>query len=219
MRLLLICLTLIPLAGCSRNWEDTRPASEAGGTGILQSGEVAEGTGAVSSVSQLPAYGHHGAVQPFGSKGEAASYEFGTGYKVGAGDRLTVKVAGEPDLSSDYLVDGAGTISMPYVQTITIAGLTTSEIEDMIAGRLRWLEPGAKPLGKIAQATLVFPDGTLALTEAGTKHRAAGTPEEQHRNQQNCHRNRDPQERLRDQRRYLQGPGHVWGTDAPGIRF
>ncbi len=43
----------------------------------------------------------------------------------------------------------------------------------MIAGRLRWLEPWAKPLGKIAQATLVFPDGTLALTEAGTKHRAS----------------------------------------------
>jgi len=43
----------------------------------------------------------------------------------------------------------------------------------MIAGRLRWLEPGAKPLGKIAQATLEFTSGTLALTEAGTKHRAS----------------------------------------------
>ncbi|MCG8407397.1 MAG: hypothetical protein MI923_19535 [Phycisphaerales bacterium] len=43
----------------------------------------------------------------------------------------------------------------------------------MIAGRFRWLKRGAKPPGKIGLATFDFPTGTLAVTEAGTKKRAA----------------------------------------------
>jgi formamidopyrimidine-DNA glycosylase len=43
----------------------------------------------------------------------------------------------------------------------------------MIAGRLRWLAAGAKPPGKIALALFEFDRGTLALTEAGSKRRAA----------------------------------------------
>jgi formamidopyrimidine-DNA glycosylase len=45
----------------------------------------------------------------------------------------------------------------------------------MIAGRLRWREPGAKlGLGpKIVQASFEFADGTLFLTEAGSKKRAS----------------------------------------------
>jgi formamidopyrimidine-DNA glycosylase len=43
----------------------------------------------------------------------------------------------------------------------------------MIAGRLRWLPPGAKPPGRIGLAAFDFPNGTLALTEAGTRRRAA----------------------------------------------
>jgi formamidopyrimidine-DNA glycosylase len=43
----------------------------------------------------------------------------------------------------------------------------------MIAGRLRWLEPGAKPPARITLATFEFANGMLAFTEAGTKRRAA----------------------------------------------
>ena len=43
----------------------------------------------------------------------------------------------------------------------------------MIAGRLRWKQKGAKAPGKIGLATFDFPDGTLLLTEAGTKRRAS----------------------------------------------
>jgi formamidopyrimidine-DNA glycosylase len=43
----------------------------------------------------------------------------------------------------------------------------------MIAGRLRWRDKGQKPPGKIAQATFEFPNGTLFLTEAGSKRRAS----------------------------------------------
>src|ERR1041385_8314686 len=43
----------------------------------------------------------------------------------------------------------------------------------MIAGRLRWKKKGTKPPGKIGLAAFDFPDGTVLLTEAGTKRRAS----------------------------------------------
>ncbi len=43
----------------------------------------------------------------------------------------------------------------------------------MIAGRFRWLAPGAKPPGRIGLACFDLPTGTLALTEAGTTRRAS----------------------------------------------
>lgn len=43
----------------------------------------------------------------------------------------------------------------------------------MIAGRLRWLKPAAKPPGKITQAVFEFDSGQLAFTEAGSKRRAS----------------------------------------------
>src|SRR5213592_3306540 len=45
----------------------------------------------------------------------------------------------------------------------------------MIAGRLHWRPAGARPPGKIGLAALDFSTGTLVLTEAGTKRRAART--------------------------------------------
>ena len=43
----------------------------------------------------------------------------------------------------------------------------------MIAGRLHWKEPGARPPGRVGLAAFDFPTGTLVLTEAGSKRRAA----------------------------------------------
>jgi formamidopyrimidine-DNA glycosylase len=43
----------------------------------------------------------------------------------------------------------------------------------MIAGRLHWKAAGARPPGKIGLAAFDFSTGTLLLTEAGTKRRAA----------------------------------------------
>jgi formamidopyrimidine-DNA glycosylase len=43
----------------------------------------------------------------------------------------------------------------------------------MIAGRLRWLAPGAKLPGKLALAAFEFEHGQLVLTEAGTTRRAS----------------------------------------------
>jgi formamidopyrimidine-DNA glycosylase len=43
----------------------------------------------------------------------------------------------------------------------------------MIAGRLHWKEAGAKLPGRVGLAAFDFPSGTLTLTEAGSKRRAA----------------------------------------------
>jgi formamidopyrimidine-DNA glycosylase len=43
----------------------------------------------------------------------------------------------------------------------------------MIAGRLHWRPPGAALAGRQNLAAFDFADGSLTLTEAGTKHRAS----------------------------------------------
>src|SRR3984885_7536607 len=43
----------------------------------------------------------------------------------------------------------------------------------MIAGRLHWRPPGAKLAGRNTLAAFAFDDGSLELTEAGTKRRAS----------------------------------------------
>ncbi len=43
----------------------------------------------------------------------------------------------------------------------------------MVAGRLQWQESGASPNRKIGLAAFDFPNGTLTITEAGTKKRAS----------------------------------------------
>src|SRR5262249_17631673 len=43
----------------------------------------------------------------------------------------------------------------------------------MIAGRFRWRPPGSRIPGRLRLAAFDFPTGTLLLTEAGTKKRAA----------------------------------------------
>jgi len=43
----------------------------------------------------------------------------------------------------------------------------------MIAGRLHWRQRGAKLAGRQSLAAFDFPNGSLVLTEAGTKHRAS----------------------------------------------
>ena len=45
----------------------------------------------------------------------------------------------------------------------------------MIAGRFRWLKPGAKIPGRLGLAAFDFENGTLVLTEAGTQRRASIT--------------------------------------------
>lgn len=134
---LIAALAALSLAACAQGWDATMPSSPPGGTGIAGNGSVTEGPEAYASVTRVSTHDEAGAVAPYGSQGTAAAYEYETGYKVGAGDRLTVRVAGEAELSSEYVVDGSGNISMPYIQTVQIAGMTAPEIENHLSAKLR----------------------------------------------------------------------------------
>jgi polysaccharide biosynthesis/export protein len=108
-----------------------------GGTGIMADDTLASGPDAVSSVSQLPTHNNIGPIPPYAAQGEAAAYEFSNGYRVGAGDRLAIKVAGETDLTGEYVVDATGVLSLPYVQSVPVAGMNTGQIERLIVSKLK----------------------------------------------------------------------------------
>ncbi len=133
-----ICVvTSLLLSACAEKWETTAPSAPPGGTGIMADDSLASGPEAFSSVSQLPSTNQVGAIPPFATQGQAAAYEFGAGYRVGAGDRLSIRVAGEQDLTGEFIVDATGVLSMPYVQSVPVAGMNTGQIEKLIQQKLK----------------------------------------------------------------------------------
>ena len=80
-------------------------------------------------------------------------------------------VSPEPSALEGRQVIGARRIGKRLV--LAFEGGVFAVIHLMVAGRLRWLLPGGKPPGRIALATFEFDQGTLVLTEAGTKRRAS----------------------------------------------
>lgn len=62
---------------------------------------------------------------------------FSDGYLLGVGDRISVIVLGEKDLSMELLVNGQGSINYPFLGEIRVAGLTVNALRDEIEGRLK----------------------------------------------------------------------------------
>lgn len=58
-------------------------------------------------------------------------------YALGTGDKLRVIVFGQDNLSNVYAVDSVGRISMPLVDVVPVAGLTTQQAERAIEAKLR----------------------------------------------------------------------------------
>ena len=127
MRYFYVVFCCLFLSACVDTWETVSPNSPSGGTGILANGNLGEGPDAVSSVSQIPSSNRQGPLPPFGTRGHASAYEFASGYRVGSGDKLTIRVAGETDLSGEFPVDASGAISLPYVQTVTVRNVHTAD--------------------------------------------------------------------------------------------
>lgn len=57
-------------------------------------------------------------------------------YKLAPGDRITVTVFGEAELSGDVLIDGAGNIALPFLEPIEVKDLTVPECQKVIRDRL-----------------------------------------------------------------------------------
>ncbi|CAM2897377.1 hypothetical protein PAT01_00370 [Pseudoalteromonas atlantica] len=58
-------------------------------------------------------------------------------YVLGAGDKVEIKVFGEPDLTVTALLGNSGEVNYPFLGKVTLSGLNTSEVEHVIAKGLR----------------------------------------------------------------------------------
>lgn len=58
-------------------------------------------------------------------------------YTLDSGDRLRVVVFRHEDLSGEFEVDGSGSFAMPLIGEVDAAGLSTRQLEQRIAERLR----------------------------------------------------------------------------------
>ena len=61
----------------------------------------------------------------------------GEGYVIGPQDSLSIIVTDESDLTGKYRVDGDGTISMPYLSRVLLAGLSLAEAQDKVTALLK----------------------------------------------------------------------------------
>jgi len=58
-------------------------------------------------------------------------------YQLGAGDKLSITVFNQDDLSGEYTINGAGRFVMPFIDRIQAAGLTIPELSDLIVSKLK----------------------------------------------------------------------------------
>jgi formamidopyrimidine-DNA glycosylase len=79
----------------------------------------------------------------------------------------------EPPLSTAAGRTVAGLRRLGKRIVIELSGDLFLVLHLMIAGRLHWKRAGAKPPGKIGLACFDFENGTLVMTEAGSRRRAA----------------------------------------------
>lgn len=94
-------------------------------------------------------------------------------YKLGPTDQLHIDVTGEPDLTGTWIVDDSGSISYPYLNRVTVMGLTANEVEDKLreglkAGYLRNPQVRVEILLYKSQKVIVMGEvrttGTLVLS-------------------------------------------------------
>jgi polysaccharide export outer membrane protein len=57
-------------------------------------------------------------------------------YQLSTGDRVRVIVYGQPEMTAEYSVDGAGMIAFPLVGRVRANGLTTTQLEQSLADKL-----------------------------------------------------------------------------------
>ncbi len=57
-------------------------------------------------------------------------------YQLGSGDQVRVIVFGEPEMTGEYQVDGKGRLAFPLIGIVDAGGLTATQLETAIAGKL-----------------------------------------------------------------------------------
>jgi polysaccharide biosynthesis/export protein VpsN len=55
---------------------------------------------------------------------------------LGPGDTFTLQIVGEPDLPKDYQVSADGTVTVPFIHSVTVAGLEPHEVAELVRTKL-----------------------------------------------------------------------------------
>ena len=128
-----IALTHAPSAGDDENSEKQSDAAVADAT--TEPGSASRVVTPTPSIDKSPAKSASTAAIPKGvsSKEHGAPDE----YKIGAGDVLQISVWKEPEASvAGAVVRPDGKITMPLIKEISVSGMTPTEAETDVAGRL-----------------------------------------------------------------------------------
>jgi polysaccharide biosynthesis/export protein len=70
------------------------------------------------------------------SGGVRAANESGTSYKLAPGDKVTVTVFGQGELSGDFVIDGDGEILLPVVGPVVVGELSAAQAQQAVFDRL-----------------------------------------------------------------------------------
>lgn len=73
---------------------------------------------------------------PVNSAGVVAGASDVDNYRLGAGDKVRVTTFGEPTLTGEFSVGGAGVVSFPLIGDVSAQGATVSEFRDRITRAL-----------------------------------------------------------------------------------
>jgi protein involved in polysaccharide export with SLBB domain len=73
----------------------------------------------------------------WGQAGSATATQQPSGYSLGPGDEVSIRVFGEEDLSQKLKIASNGRMNFPFLGELNAAGLTTAELEKRIADGLR----------------------------------------------------------------------------------
>jgi polysaccharide export outer membrane protein len=89
-----------------------------------------------------------------------------TAYVIGPSDTIEIRVAGQPDLTTQARVDGDGRIGFPQLGQIAVAGLTQEQMSSRIAAALEKSDIIRRP--KVTVAVVGFGRQVSVLGQVGT---------------------------------------------------
>lgn len=87
------------------------------------------------ATAMLPSLGC--AAQTAAPTAQAAPAASNAVYRLGLGDKVRIQVFGEPDLSGEFQVSGAGALAAPLIGDVPAVGLTARELETALTARYR----------------------------------------------------------------------------------
>jgi polysaccharide export outer membrane protein len=147
-RLLLALLLLATAGGCAGTPSSQRPLPPPIAASDLDSLAYAHATvGLKAAAAPAAAEARVAPVASNVAKSAAGSSAFAQvlpdlpnveeSYRLDSGDRLRVVVFGQEGLTNSYLVDPSGMITMPLISAVKARGLTTAQLCQAVAERLR----------------------------------------------------------------------------------